>query len=90
MAILSYEWPNSKHNKIPSNAVDAAPYEKTHVDWDKTQSAFFAGYVLGIANELYYAGSMEHKIRCGADWNQDNNVNDTSFWDANHFEIIDQ
>jgi peptidoglycan L-alanyl-D-glutamate endopeptidase CwlK len=84
------QWPNSKHNSIPSNAVDAAPYEVDHTDFDKLQSSFFAGYVMGIANELYYAGTMEHKIRCGIDWDNDQDVNDTTFWDAGHFEIIEQ
>ena len=83
-------WPESKHNLIPSNAVDAVPYEMNHVDFNKIQSAFFAGFVLGIANELYYAGTIGHKIRCGIDWNLNNDINDTTFWDAGHFEIIDQ
>ena len=26
------KWPNSKHNKWPSLAVDAAPYERTAID----------------------------------------------------------
>lgn len=82
------EYPNSKHNLHPSLAVDVAPYEKSHVDWGKLQSAEFAGYVKGVADQLYRIGTMSHKIRRGVDWDNDNDVDDTKFWDACHFEII--
>ena len=83
------KWPNSKHNKWPSHAVDAAPFEKTAIDWDKTQSAYFAGWVMALAARLFDEGKIIHKIRCGIDWDMDNDVNDTKFWDSTHFEIID-
>jgi len=82
------KFPQSKHNSIPSLAVDVVPYEEGQPDWSHTQSAFFAGYVLGMAQDLYDIGEMTHKIRCGVDWNMDNDVNDTKFWDAAHFEIV--
>lgn len=82
------QWPNSKHNRIPSIAVDVGPYEKTHVDWGKLQSAHFAGYVKGIADQLYRIGTIHHRIKCGIDWDSDNDIDDTKFWDACHFELI--
>ena len=82
------KYPYSKHNIIPSEAIDAAPYESTHIDWGKLQSAHFAGYVMGIADRLYAEGIMKHKIRPGSDWDMDDDVDDTTFWDACHFEII--
>lgn len=81
-------WPNSKHNKYPSLAVDAAPYEKRGIDWSYTQMAFFAGYVLGIADQLYATGVISHKIRAGIDWNGNRDIDDETFKDAPHFEII--
>jgi peptidoglycan L-alanyl-D-glutamate endopeptidase CwlK len=81
------KFPNSKHNYIPSLAVDAVPYEG-RADFDKTQSAYFAGQVMGIANQLFRIGTISHKIKCGIDWDNDNDINDTKFWDAGHFEII--
>jgi peptidoglycan L-alanyl-D-glutamate endopeptidase CwlK len=81
------QWPNSKHNTVPSLAVDVAPHENV-IDWGKLQSAHFAGYVKGIADQLYRIGTISHRIRCGADWNQNNDVDDNTFWDACHFEII--
>lgn len=80
-------WPDSKHNTEPSLAVDVSPYEFSGVDWGKTQSADFSGYVMGVANELFKQGIMKHRIRRGLDWNMDNDVDDTKFWDAGHFEI---
>ena len=82
------QWPNSKHNKYPSEAVDAAPYEKSGIDWGKLQSSHFAGYVKGVADMLFRMSIISHRIRSGADWDQDNDVDDTTFWDGAHFEII--
>ena len=82
------KWPNSKHNTWPSNAVDATPYETSGIDWGKTQSVYFAGYVMGVAKELKRQGLIAHDIRCGIDWDRDNDVDDTKFWDACHFEIV--
>jgi peptidoglycan LD-endopeptidase CwlK len=76
------------HSTKPSIAIDVAPYEATGIDWSKTQSAHFAGFVMGCASLLLKFGYIKHKIRNGADWNSDNNIDDTTFWDANHFELI--
>jgi len=76
------------HSTKPSIAVDAAPYEKNNIDWGKLQSAFFAGYVKGFADMLYKFGIMKHRIRSGADWDNDYDIDDTTFWDACHMELI--
>lgn len=81
-------YPRSKHNKIPSEAVDAAPYENGKIDWSKSQMLFFAGYVKGVADRLYKIGVINHPIRLGADWNQNNDIDDEIFLDAPHFELM--
>jgi peptidoglycan L-alanyl-D-glutamate endopeptidase CwlK len=81
-------YPNSKHNQNPSQAVDAAPFEVNHIDWSKSQMIAFAFYVKGIADELFRIGSVKHRIRLGADWNNNNDIDDENFLDAPHFEII--
>jgi len=74
------KWPNGKHNKIPSEAVDVAPYP---IDWNDSNRFFFlAGLVKGIASQ------MGHKIRWGRNWDSDNDFNDQTFNDSPHFEII--
>ena len=81
-------YPDSKHNCIPSEAVDAAPYEAYGIDWGEKQLIHFSGYVLGKADQLYRNGIMKHKIRSGIDWNRDYDIDDTNFKDTPHFEII--
>ena len=71
----------SKHNHSPSLAVDVAPYP---IDWDDTKRFYhFVGVVKGIASQLGI------KLRTGADWDDDNDLNDQSFFDLNHFELKD-
>jgi len=82
------QYPRSKHNSSPSMAVDAAPFENGSIDWSKSQMIAFAFYVKGIADQLYRIGSMKHRIRLGADWNSDNDIDDETFLDAPHFELI--
>lgn len=74
-------WPESKHNKMPSRAVDVAPYP---VDWaDRERFALFAGFVLGVA------ASMGIKLRWGGDWNANGRTKDETFSDMPHFELVD-
>jgi hypothetical protein len=80
-------WPDSKHNRIPSVAIDAAPYyiERPHIRWDKeslTRWYYFAGIVKGIA---IIRGIS---IRWGGDWDRDTYVRDQKFNDLPHFELI--
>ena len=73
------KFPNGKHNKSPSVAVDVAPYP---IDWeDRDRFHYFGGYVLGIAK------SLGLNIRWGGDWNQDTQTKDNKFDDLVHFEI---
>ena len=73
------KWPNGKHNKSPSIAVDVAPYP---IDWaDRDRFHYFSGFVLGIASQ------MGLNIRWGGDWDQDTKTKDNRFDDLVHFEI---
>lgn len=74
------KYPDSKHNKTPSLAVDAAPYP---IDWtDRERFILFAGFVLGIAE------SRGIKLRWGGDWSMDGCTKDEKFSDLSHFELI--
>ena len=73
------KYPNGKHNKFPSVAVDVAPYP---IDWsDRDRFHYFGGFVLGVAKQ------MGMNIRWGGDWNQDTHTKDNKFDDLVHFEI---
>ncbi len=74
------KYPQSKHNRVPSMAVDVVPYP---LDWKDTNRMYhFGGYVKGIAQ------SMGINIRWGGDWDSDTEVDDQSFIDLPHFELI--
>lgn len=76
----------SKHNCVPSMAVDVAPYP---INWeDKKRFYYFAGHVKSITNMLLDQGKISHKIRWGGDWDGDNNLNNQTFFDLPHFELI--
>ena len=76
------KFPQSKHNKTPSLAVDVCPYP---IDWkDKDRFYHFVGFVKGVASQ------MGINIRCGADWDGDNDFKDQSFHDLPHFELVEE
>ena len=80
------KWPQSKHNKTPSLAVDVAPYP---IDWkDLARFRYFAGYVTGIADRLYADGTITHRLRWGGDWDVDTQLKDNGFNDLPHFELV--
>ena len=73
------KYPNGRHNRQPSSAVDVTPYP---VDWeDRERQTLFAGFVIGVASQ------MGLNIRWGGDWDQDFQVVDNRFDDFPHFEL---
>ena len=75
-------YPNSKHNSLPSKAVDATPYP--YDEDDRERFSYFAGIVIGVG------ASMGVAIRWGGDWDKDNELKDNGFDDLMHFELIDE
>lgn len=83
-------WPNSKHNGLPSKAVDIAPwFPDVKIDWkDIPAFARLAGYIQRIADEKGV------KIRWGGDWDGDwrtatHDPNERGFLDGPHIELVD-
>jgi len=75
------KFPNGKHNSLPSKAVDVMPFP---VDWkDMKRMCYFAGYVMATAL------SMGIKLRWGYDWDGDKDLNDQTFYDGPHYELVD-
>jgi len=80
------KFPQSKHNKSPSMAVDVAPYP---IDWsDLDRFRHFAGYAQGVSDMLHSQGMISHRLRWGGDWNMDKQFRDNSFNDLPHFELV--
>lgn len=81
------EYPFSKHNTLPSQALDVSPYPiplKWGAENPKENAKFYflAGVVKGCA--LKY----NRQIRWGGDWDSDNDFNDQTFDDLVHFELV--
>ena len=73
------KYPNGRHNRQPSSAVDVTPYP---IDWkDRERQTLFAGFVIGVASQ------MGINLRWGGDWDQDFQVVDNRFDDFPHFEL---
>lgn len=77
------KWPNSKHNSVPSLAVDLQPYPYPADNETKLrqQLAYIAGRVIQWAKQKGY------DIRWGGDWDQDGDNVDNNFDDLFHFEV---
>lgn len=73
-------FPNSKHNSMPSIAADVAPYP---IDWDDVKR--FA-YLMGIIKGIAMIKGI--KIRTGIDWDSDGDITDHKFMDWPHFELV--
>lgn len=74
-------WPHSKHNSLPSKAVDVVPFP---VDWkDLNRFFFFAGIVFTVAKQ------MNIKVRWGGDFNSDFNFKNDRFIDMPHWELVE-
>lgn len=78
------DWPHSRHNSMPSYAVDIAPWHTTapHIDWSDSEGfIYLAGIVKGVAFMLGY------DLRWGGDWDDDHDQRDEKFRDLPHFEL---
>jgi len=74
------QWPRSKHNTTPSQAVDVSPYPVNYKDVQRYY--YFAGQVTQFAREMKIA------VRWGGDWDSDTFVNDQNFNDLVHWELV--
>lgn len=96
-------WPNSKHNQVPSRAVDSAPYlpgrgipwPKTPDDWNNRAQR--SAYIKDLAQFYHYGGFVEGvaagrgtagRLRWGGDWDRDHDLADQRFDDLVHFESM--
>jgi peptidoglycan L-alanyl-D-glutamate endopeptidase CwlK len=74
-------WPNGKHCKRPSQAVDVAPFKGGKISWVGQDCVEFGEFVVSRAKDLGIA------IRWGGDWDGDGDRSDQTFDDLVHFEL---
>ena len=73
------KWPNGKHNKVPSQAVDVMPFP---IEWNNVKRLrHFIGFVQGI---IAVKGL---RVRSGHDWDNDYDLDEEKFKDGPHWEI---
>ena len=80
-------YPFGRHNSIPSNAADVAPYP---ILWTNLARFYwFAGIVMGVAKMLKAQGKISHDVRYGGDWNRNYEITDEKgLRDLVHFELV--
>lgn len=89
-------FPQSRHNRIPSEAVDMTPYgwwgvDRDSIVWPERDAPSF---IKDLAIWYYFGGCMRMlatklsiNIRWGGDWNSNYVINDQKFDDLCHFEL---
>jgi peptidoglycan LD-endopeptidase CwlK len=76
-------YPDGKHNKKPSDAVDAYPYVKgSGISFCASECSFLAGIIVSIG------ASKGYKIRWGGRWDSDDSIASIKFKDLGHYEIV--
>ena len=67
-----------------AHAVDLCPYP---IDWEDTKRFYYlAGMMLALAPRYLPAN---YTLRWGGDWDSDNDLDDQTFMDLVHFELIE-
>lgn len=75
------DWPHGKHNRFPSMAVDVMPFP---IRWnDEKRLRHFIGFVQATAIQ------MGIKVRSGHDWDNDMDLDEHTFKDGPHWELIE-
>jgi peptidoglycan L-alanyl-D-glutamate endopeptidase CwlK len=80
------QYPESRHNKNPSYAVDVAPWHVgyPHIRWDAEREFFF---LAGLMTQA--ARSIGVTLRWGGNWDMDDDLYDRNVpFDLVHFEIF--
>ncbi len=92
------QFPNGKHNTMPSMAIDLAPYKSGMDPYDMENVLYFAGIVMATAARLYDKGTITHRLRWGGTWSTKADApfafdvkkpnGKKGFFDGIHFELI--
>jgi peptidoglycan L-alanyl-D-glutamate endopeptidase CwlK len=78
-------FPDSKHNRKPSQAVDLQPHPYPSNENDLRAAL---GYIAGLA--MLIAEKHGWQLRWGGDWNRNGSVVDNGFDDLFHLELYNE
>lgn len=82
------QFPHSKHNSLPAEAVDIAPWP---IDWSDTARFYYiGGFIMGVGELYLWLTGLhtQYALRYGGDWDRDSEVKDQTFMDLGHIELI--
>lgn len=85
MQLSKVEWPNSKHNAVPSLAVDVVPWyvDSPHIRWSEREDfTLLAGHILGIGAHLGV------ELLWGGNWARDFILGQNDFDDMPHYQVV--
>jgi peptidoglycan L-alanyl-D-glutamate endopeptidase CwlK len=78
-----------KHNYDPSMAADYYAFVNGKISYNLEALSYLAGLFHAVAEVLYAAGKITHKIRWGGNWDMDGEIlTDQTFDDRPHVELI--
>ena len=81
--VSKLQYPDSKHNAYPSNAIDIQPYPYPATEQALREDlTLLAGLYIGVAAERGLV------LRWGGDWDRDGETGDNNFDDLFHIEIV--
>lgn len=75
-------WPNSKHNSVPSRAVDAAPYVNGSISWDWKHYYPVAAHVKATWAQMSKTERGGFTLSWGGDWKKPSEP------DGPHWELV--
>jgi len=76
------DWPNGKHNALPSLAIDVQTYPLPDTNQELREEQL---YLLGLYKGVAYMQDIP--VRSGSDWDRDGEIADNSFDDFYHVEL---
>lgn len=84
-------WPQSKHNRMPSEAMDIVPHPLPTWAFDPTPEEKMKAWTFWVEWGSWVVGlaaGMGIVLRWGYDWDRDHDLLDTKFYDGPHFEVV--
>lgn len=79
----------SKHNHMPSLALDICAIRRGKASWDTAHLAYLGGVFMSVAAELLAQKRIQHRLRWGGNWDGDGEIiTDQHLIDLPHFELL--
>jgi peptidoglycan L-alanyl-D-glutamate endopeptidase CwlK len=85
--VSKVRWPNSYHNRKPSQGIDILPIVRGVPAWDRKAMEAIALIALNVWADLVNEGTVHGEMTWGGDWDRDGDSSDERFFDGAHFQV---